>query len=362
VLKADEDIGLMRVVDEAVLGYITRRVVGQRKAEEECYVMCPRQQKAEEEKDGGCNSKKIIGSRNQEYSRIKPARDEQNQTPANDAMNGTWLLSNLGDMKFHGVETVFDTKLYRTILLSDSITINESSPLSPNTIRIQLCQYKGTLFKARKDDERHQESRQDWPDQIMHQQVGAIPLFKAREDDERHQEILQDRPDQIMLQQYAYEKKALKHKRICDLSQLNGLLPKSLCIDSCYFEEENETEKGHDKWGFDQGYSEDGTMQVRDSKTLKLSNRSCKYYAFISPSGIWGVLHRFVLVFVKAAKQSGGESSVGIGSQGQFKGGVGNSNERAEAAPAVVAPVKSGKSIPETKCSKINIEEEVEER
>ncbi|GKB54249.1 hypothetical protein Tco_0905002 [Tanacetum coccineum] len=50
----------------------------------------------------------------------------------------------------------------------------------------------------------------------------------------------------------------------------------------------------------------------------------------------------------------GGESSAGIGSQGQFKGGVGNSNERAEAAPTVVAPVKSGK--------KINIEEEVEER
>nr|GEU74292.1 zinc finger, PHD-type, DC1 [Tanacetum cinerariifolium] len=30
------------------------------------------------------------------------------------------------------------------------------------------------LSKAREDDERHQESRQDWPDQIMLQQVGAI--------------------------------------------------------------------------------------------------------------------------------------------------------------------------------------------
>ncbi|GKA47321.1 hypothetical protein Tco_0740204 [Tanacetum coccineum] len=30
------------------------------------------------------------------------------------------------------------------------------------------------LIKAREDDERHQESRQDRPDQIMHQQVGAI--------------------------------------------------------------------------------------------------------------------------------------------------------------------------------------------
>nr|GEV47630.1 hypothetical protein [Tanacetum cinerariifolium] len=30
------------------------------------------------------------------------------------------------------------------------------------------------LSKAREDDERHQESRQDWPDQIMLQQVGVI--------------------------------------------------------------------------------------------------------------------------------------------------------------------------------------------
>ncbi|GKB29530.1 hypothetical protein Tco_0868931 [Tanacetum coccineum] len=73
--------------------------------------------------------------------------------------------------------------------------------------------------------------------------------------------------------------------------------------------------------------------------------------------------------------EPGGESSAGIGSQGQFKGGVGNSNERvreesslmskqkitypiynntsrirsaikAEAAPAVVAPIKSGKKVP----------------
>ncbi|GJT76414.1 reverse transcriptase domain-containing protein [Tanacetum coccineum] len=33
---------------------------------------------------------------------------------------------------------------------------------------------ENSLFKAREDDERHQESRQDRPDQIMHQQVGAI--------------------------------------------------------------------------------------------------------------------------------------------------------------------------------------------
>nr|GFB47515.1 hypothetical protein [Tanacetum cinerariifolium] len=32
----------------------------------------------------------------------------------------------------------------------------------------------GALSKAREDNERHQESRQDWPDQIMLQQVGAI--------------------------------------------------------------------------------------------------------------------------------------------------------------------------------------------
>ncbi|GJT94587.1 reverse transcriptase domain-containing protein [Tanacetum coccineum] len=82
------------------------------------------------------------------------------------------------------------------------------------------------LFKAQEDDERHQESRQDRPDQIMHQQVGAIretsnklcfvfsyhrkakinsileiALFKAQEDDERHKESRQDRPDQIMYQQ-----------------------------------------------------------------------------------------------------------------------------------------------------------------
>ncbi|GKC59231.1 hypothetical protein Tco_1086829 [Tanacetum coccineum] len=45
------------------LEYIARRVVG-RGRRKKSVVLRPRQQKAEEEKDGGCNSKKIMGSRN----------------------------------------------------------------------------------------------------------------------------------------------------------------------------------------------------------------------------------------------------------------------------------------------------------
>ncbi|GKB12763.1 hypothetical protein Tco_0846686 [Tanacetum coccineum] len=73
-----------------------------------------------------------------------------------------------------------------------------------------------------------------------------------------------------------------------------------------------------------------------------------------------------------------GESLAGIGSQGQFKGGVGNSNERVREESSLMSkqkityPIYNNTSrivshlftinIPETKCSKINIEEEVEER
>ncbi|GKA95174.1 hypothetical protein Tco_0817212 [Tanacetum coccineum] len=37
-----------------------------------------------------------------------------------------------------------------------------------------------SLFKAREDDERHQESRQDRPDQIMHQQHGLEPILQQQ--------------------------------------------------------------------------------------------------------------------------------------------------------------------------------------
>ncbi|GJS28475.1 hypothetical protein Tco_0489095 [Tanacetum coccineum] len=69
-LDADEDIGVYEVSSAITVVFpycawgISRKEPWGSERRKKSVVLRPRQQKAEEEKDGGCNSKKNIGSRN----------------------------------------------------------------------------------------------------------------------------------------------------------------------------------------------------------------------------------------------------------------------------------------------------------
>nr|GEX69504.1 hypothetical protein [Tanacetum cinerariifolium] len=59
--------------------------------------------------------------------------------------------------------------------ISDDMMEEQSGSCDLNYMYNSMMMYgPSALSKAREDDERHQESRQDRPDQIMLQQVGAI--------------------------------------------------------------------------------------------------------------------------------------------------------------------------------------------
>nr|GEX22811.1 hypothetical protein [Tanacetum cinerariifolium] len=91
--------------------------------------------------------------------------------------------------------------------------------------------------------------------------------------------------------------------------------------------EENETEKGHDKWGYDQGYIKDGTMQVRDSKLKGLQMLRSRSKRLIHEPRNW----RTGLCFLLQVENR------------QMELGLKASLREAEVAPAVVAPVESRK-------------------